>query len=117
MSEKLFNQISTIVELRQQGKSIAVTEPSLYYQAVRRFIMKFEGTTSSKKSYVPRALRVHNDEILREIERCYQNNSSATAQDVVKRLKTRGITVSLTHIKRLRQKVGYKEPPHSTATL
>ncbi|KAK6027231.1 hypothetical protein OSTOST_06741 [Ostertagia ostertagi] len=44
-----------------------------------------------------------------EIERCYKNNSSTTAIDVVNRLKTRGIMVSTTHIKRLRQKLGFKK--------
>ncbi|KAK6017633.1 hypothetical protein OSTOST_16841 [Ostertagia ostertagi] len=52
---------------------------------------------------------IHYDEILMEIERCYKNNSSTTAIDVVNRLKTRGIMVSTTHIKRLRQKLGFKK--------
>ncbi|KAK6035767.1 hypothetical protein COOONC_26728, partial [Cooperia oncophora] len=44
-----------------------------------------------------------------EIERCYENNSSATSVDVVNRLKTRGIIVSTAHIKRLRRRLGFKK--------
>ncbi|VDM79548.1 unnamed protein product [Strongylus vulgaris] len=49
----------------------------------------------------------HIEEIKTEIERCYSCNSSATANDVCRRLQLRGITVSLSHIKRPRQRLGY----------
>ncbi|KAK6037493.1 hypothetical protein COOONC_25003 [Cooperia oncophora] len=109
MSERIFKQISTIVALREQGKSILAIEPSLSYQTIRRFVRKFEGAPSPRKSVTPRALRVHYNEILSEVERCYANNSSATAIDILNRLNTRGITISTTHIKRLRRRLGYKK--------
>ncbi|VDO08952.1 unnamed protein product [Haemonchus placei] len=56
-----------------------------------------------------RLVSVHYDDILLEIERCYKSNSSATSQDVANRLRTRGIVVSTSHIRRLRHRLGFEK--------
>lgn len=115
MSDNLFNYISTIVELRQQGKSISLVAKELQkvpvpfkYTTIWRFIKKFEGKKVAKKQFTPLALSKHYDEINAEINRCYTCNSSATAKDVVDRLKTRGVSISTSHVRKLRQKLGFK---------
>lgn len=53
-------------------------------------------------------LIVHQAEIEREVHRCYNANSSTTAVDVQRNLKTRGVIVSAAQIRRTRLRLGYK---------
>ncbi|PIO62914.1 hypothetical protein TELCIR_15508 [Teladorsagia circumcincta] len=50
----------------------------------------------------------HYDDVVKEIQQCYKNSSSSTAFDILKRLRTRGISLSLTHIRNLRKQLGLK---------
>ncbi|KIH69536.1 hypothetical protein ANCDUO_00120 [Ancylostoma duodenale] len=104
-SHKIYNHIGIIVELREQGKS---ADPAFTYDMLWRFLKRFESSEVRKKAFVPRLHSAHYEEITAEIERCYNNNSSTTAIEVCGRLQTRGIFVSISHIKRLRQQLGYR---------
>lgn len=114
MSSKIYNQLSIIVKLRQQGRpasevtrEVRKADPTITYASVSRFLKKFEGPDFLRAPN-PRILHAHSNEIAKEIERCYTSNSSATATDVVQRLRTRGISTNVSTVKRMRHKLGFK---------
>ena len=102
-------------------------EPHATYTNLRRFLLKWHNLkAANKKSYIPRslagklvflhfeALKLYSanipaniDVVVCEIRRCYKENSSTSIGEIKKRLETlHNISVSETHLKKLREKLG-----------
>ncbi|EYB89875.1 hypothetical protein Y032_0227g2836 [Ancylostoma ceylanicum] len=115
-SHKIYNHLRIIIGLRNQGSPVSTIarevkkiDSSVSYHMIWRFLKKFESSSVPTRSYVPRSLSHSIPEIRNEIDHCYNHNSSTTSNDVVNRLKRKGITISSAHVRRLRKQMGYEK--------
>lgn len=109
--------VDIIMPLHRQGKPLSFihrevmkVNEKITRWAVRELIKKFCSLRplTRKIEYTPRSLRGCFDVIKNEICSSYSLNSSETASAVAKRLNARGVSISITQIKFLRDHFGFK---------